>query len=159
MVIRSRRRSRIVRRTYQFFNRLPWFMQDSPLSAVAMIVGLVLIAAGYFSPSLTPTSAVWTDKQAEEYGKTAATLHSASYGSGHDHSKDQSHDRDPHKSPEYIAAKAAFDKNLQALESARSRQSWLKYSLIAAGVIIAGTGIVQVCLAKMKEDDLPGKRR
>jgi hypothetical protein len=134
-------------------------MQDSPLSAAAMIVGLVLIAAGYFSPAMTPTSAVWTDEQAQEYGKAAASLHSASYGVDHDHSKGQAHTEDPQKSPEYIAAKAQFEKSKTALDQARSRGSWIKYGLIFAGVALAGLGIVQVSLAKMKEDDQPRRRK
>jgi hypothetical protein len=134
-------------------------MQDSPVPAIAMIIGLLLMAAGYFSPSVTPTSAVWSDEQAVEYGKAAARLHNASYGASHDHSQQHSHEEDPHKSPEYVAAKEAFEKSKAALDRARSRQSFVKYFLILSGVIITGVGIAQAAMTKMKADDQPRGRR
>jgi hypothetical protein len=134
-------------------------MQDSPLPAAAMIVGLVLMASGYFSPSVMPTQAVWNDEQAQEYGQTAARLHNASYGATHDHSQQHAHDEDPHKSPEYVAAKEAFEKSKSALDRARSRQSWVKYGLVFVGVIITGFGIAQVGMQKMKGDEQHGRKR
>jgi hypothetical protein len=134
-------------------------MQDSPLASVAMIVGMVLMSVGYFyNPTTLPTSAVWSDEQAMEYSQAASRFHSASYA-GHDHSQGAGHSEPDRNSPEYLAAKAAFEKSKQALDHALARQTWIKYGFIVAGVLIAGAGIGQVCVAKASADDQPRKRK
>lgn len=119
-----------------------------------MLAGLALLVIGNWYQAALPTSAVWTDEQAREYSRASAELHSASYGAGHshDHGHDHSHDAgDIQKSADYLAAKAAFDKSKGALDRARSRQVWIKYGLIALGVVIATCGIIPIALDKLKE--------
>lgn len=119
-----------------------------------MLAGLALMVIGNFYQAALPTSAVWTDEQAREYSRASAELHSASYGAGHSHDQGNTHSHDAgdiQKSTEYLTAKAAFDKSKGDLDRARSRQVWIKYGLIALGVLIATCGIMPIALDKLKE--------
>lgn len=124
-----------------------------------MIVGLLLMFAGYWSEAVIPTSAVWSPEQAAEYQKASAEMHGASYAKGHDHSKEHSHDEPDRSAPEYVKAKAAFEKSRTELDRAVSRRSWLKYGIIFVGVAISGYGIVLVALDKMRVDEEATQRR
>lgn len=130
-------------------------MNQSPVAAILMLIGLLLMFLGYMSESALPTSAVWTDQQAEAFQKASATMHGANYGKAHDHSKEHSHDgpAPDRSSPEYLQAKADFDKSRIELDRAVSRQAWIKYGIIFTGVLISGCGIVMVAVEKMKEDE------
>jgi hypothetical protein len=136
-------------------------MNQSPVAAGAMIVGLLMMFAGYWSESALPTSATWTDQQAEEFQKASVVMHGASYGKSHDHSKEHSHDgpEPDRSSPEYLAAKAAFDKTRADRDRAEARRSWIKYGIIFTGVLISGVGIVIVAIEKMKADEGNTQRR
>jgi hypothetical protein len=135
-------------------------MNQSPVAAGAMIVGLLLMFAGYMSESALPTAAVWTDEQADQFQKASAQLHGASYGKGHDHSKEHAHDDEPDRSsPAYLEAKAAFDKARGELDTAIARQAWIKYGIIFTGVLISGFGITIVAIEKIKADDDSKPRR
>jgi|GEM_PF-3617490 len=118
-----------------------------------MIVGLTLMIAGYWSETALPTGAMWTDDQAAAFQKASAELHGASYGKGHDHSKEHSHNEPDRSSPEYLQAKEAFEKSRTALDRAYSRKMWIKYGIILMGVVISGYGIVCVGLEKMRADE------
>lgn len=126
-----------------------------------MIVGLLLMFAGYWSETALPTSTTWTDQQAEEFQKASVVMHGASYGKSHDHSKEHSHDgpEPDRSSPEYLQAKAAFDKSRTELDRAVARRTWIKYGIIFTGVLISGLGIVVVALEKMKADEGSTPRR
>lgn len=123
-----------------------------------MIAGLALMFLGYWYQVAIPTSVIWTDEQAREYGSSAARLHSASFGAEHDHSQEHSHSGPDVKSKEYIEAKAAFDKSKGDLDRARSRQSWIKYGIILSGVFVAACGVLIVAFEKLKNDDQPKHR-
>ena len=124
------------------------------VSAGAMIVGLVLMAIGNWYQVAVPTTAVWTDHQAEDYQKASTRFHSASFGAGHSHDKDHGHSHDAEdvtKSKEYVEAKAAFEKLQGDLDRSRTRQSWIKYAIIGLGVVIAGSGVIIAGLNKLYE--------
>ncbi|WP_425616500.1 hypothetical protein NA78x_000148 [Anatilimnocola sp. NA78] len=130
-------------------------MNQSYAPSGAMMVGLALMFIGYWFQSALPVQTVWTNEQALEYGQNSARLHTATYGKEHDHSKPHSHSEPNLKDKEYIEAKAAFEKSVQARDNAISRLSWIKYSIVATGVIVAGWGVLQVMFEKMKNDDRP----
>ncbi len=121
-----------------------------------MIVGLLLMFAGYWSEAALPASATWTDEQAEAFQKASQVMHGASYGKSHDHSSGHSHDGGPEPdrtSAEYLAAKAAFDKTRTDRDLAEARRAWIKYGIIFTGVLFSGYGIVVVAIEKMKADE------
>lgn len=120
-----------------------------------MLVGLALMFGGYWFQWALPVQSVWTDEQAREYGVNSARLHTATYGKEHDHSKPHSHSEPNLKDKEYVEAKAAFEKSVKARDAAISRLDWIKYGIILTGVVIAGCGVLQVMLEKMKNDDAP----
>lgn len=133
-------------------------MKQTYVPAGAMIIGLALMAFGYVQESLVPTSAVWTDEQAKTYSENSARMHNAAY-SGHDHSKENGHAEPDRNSPEYLKAKADFDKSKADLAAALHRQTWMKYGVILLGVVIAGFGIVRVAIDKMRADEETTLRR
>ncbi|QDU25575.1 hypothetical protein ETAA8_06440 [Anatilimnocola aggregata] len=130
-------------------------MNQSLGPPLAMMMGMACMLAGYLYQSFIPAQAVWTDEQAREYSQNSARLHTATYGKEHDHSKPHSHDAPNLKDEEYVAAKAAFEKSVQARDRALARLEWIKYGLIFTGVIIAGGGVGVVALEKMRSDDAP----
>lgn len=122
------------------------------ISVGAMIVGLVLMAVGNWYQVAVPTTAVWTDQQAEVYQKASTRLHSASFGAGHSHDKDHGHSHDAgdvSKSKEYIEAKAEFERIQGDLDRSRTRQSWIKYAIIGLGVVIASSGVIIAGINKL----------
>jgi hypothetical protein len=123
-----------------------------------MIVGLVLMFVGYVQESIMPTSAVWTDEQAKKFSENSARMHNAAY-SGHDHSKEHAHGEPDRSSPEYLKAKADFEKSKADLAAALGRQAWMKYGIIMLGVVIAGYGIVHVAIEKMRADEATTLKR
>jgi hypothetical protein len=133
-------------------------MKESYLPAGAMIVGLVLILCGYLQEHILSTNGGWTDEKAIAHGKNAAQMHNAAY-SGHDHSKENAHGEPDRKSEEYLKAKAEFEKSKADLESAHSRQTWMKYGIVLTGVAITGFGIVRVAIDKMRADEATTLRR
>lgn len=133
-------------------------MKQSFVPAGAMIVGLVLMFFGYVQESIVPNNAVWTDEQAKTYSENSARMHNAAY-SGHDHSKKDSHGEPDRSSPEYVKAKADFEKSKADLAAALNRQVWMKYGIILLGVAIAGFGIVRVAIDKMRADEETTLRR
>ncbi len=118
-----------------------------------MIVGLLLMLLGYFSEAVIPGKTVWNDEQAAAYQKASGELHGASYGKGHDHSKEHAHNEPDRSSPEYLKAKEAFDRAKSELDRAANRQIWIKYGIILTGVVISACGIVRVALDKMQADE------
>ena len=124
----------------------------------AMIIGLALMAFGYVQESIVPNNAVWTDEQAKTYSENSARMHTAAYA-GHDHSKESAHGEPDRKNPEYLNAKADFEKSQADLAAALSRRAWTKYGVILLGVVIAGYGIVCVAIEKMRADNESTLRR
>ena len=95
-----------------------------------ILFGLCVLALGASWNRVTPTSAYWSDEQAEEFTKAQTELHA----------KWHTHDVE-HKEEDFAAAKDRFIKVRDELESARNSHGRTGKILLIAGVGFALVGI------------------
>ncbi|MCI0357442.1 MAG: hypothetical protein L0211_03030 [Planctomycetaceae bacterium] len=125
-------------------------MQPPPWTSIALLVGLVLMLAGPLAVSLLlPTSAVWTNEDADKLSQASANLHAAIHAhGGHDHGPAHPAGASESSLPALAAAQREYDAQQSRLEASRSRQGWLESGARLLGVVIAACGIAGYIMAR-----------
>lgn len=106
-----------------------------------LILGVVLLVLAPWSPNLIPSSAVWSDEDAQEYTRASADLHAKSYESHNHGSGSHGHAHIGGTAEERAAAQAAFDAIQTRRDSAGRLPSAIKYALQAIGVAACAAGV------------------
>ncbi|MEX2176036.1 MAG: hypothetical protein WD872_16865 [Pirellulaceae bacterium] len=127
-------------------------MKQAPVwTSVAIVLGLATMLAGPpLVAQLLPTSAVWTDADAEAYTRAATDLHGAAAGHSHAHGAGENHRHAPVSpdDPGLIAAEEAFRTQQARRDGASARRGWLAWGVRMLGVLVAGAGVAGYLAAK-----------